>query len=167
MLASNPLLAVFLFLHVAGAVLAFGPTFTFPFIGSMGGKEPQHVNFALRVQHRIASNLVMPLALFQAVTGIALIWVGNIDLFSGTNWWLVVGIVLYLIALSNSMFILLPHVRELITLTSMAPPAPAEGAAPSGPPPRVAKLVQQSRQLGALNALLIIVIIFLMVTRPF
>lgn len=47
----NWLIGLFLFLHVGGAILGFGPTYTFPFIGAMAGKEPQHVNFALRVQN--------------------------------------------------------------------------------------------------------------------
>ena len=38
-----------LFLHVLGAIVAFGPTFAFSFIGAMGGAEPQHANFATRV----------------------------------------------------------------------------------------------------------------------
>ena len=46
-----------LFLHVLGAVVAFGPTFAFRFIGGMGGKEPQHSNFATRVSETIAMRL--------------------------------------------------------------------------------------------------------------
>ena len=43
-----------LFLHVLGAIIAFGPTFAFPIIGAMGGAEPQHANFATRVTARIS-----------------------------------------------------------------------------------------------------------------
>ena len=67
-------LAILLFLHVAGAIIAFGPSFTFPVIGAMGGHEPQHVNFAIRLQYLLGTRLVLPLALFQAVTGALLIW---------------------------------------------------------------------------------------------
>ena len=42
---------LFLFLHVLGAIVAFGPTFAFSFIGASGGAEPQHANFATRVSH--------------------------------------------------------------------------------------------------------------------
>ena len=157
----NWLIGLFLFLHVGGAILGFGPTYTFPFIGAMAGKEPQHVNFALRVQNRLASTLVIPLALFQAVTGVGLIWAASIDVFKAL--WLIAGIVLYVIALSISLFVLLPELRELITLTSTPPTPPAGGAAPSGPPPRVAALVRRARMLGAANGIIIVVIIFLMV----
>jgi uncharacterized membrane protein len=159
-------LAILLFLHVGGAVLAFGPTFTFPIIGAMGGREPQHVNFALRVQNRIANVLVVPLALFQGVTGLLLIWKTGFNLFA-TNW-LLVGIALYVVALAIALGISLPAVRKLIQLTSAPPPTPPPGApAPTGPPPHVAALAKRARRAGMVNAGLILVIIFLMVTKPF
>ena len=66
-------LAILLFQHVGGAIIAFGPTFTFPLIGAMGGREPQHVNFALRLAEAIEMRFVLPLAVFQGVTGVLLI----------------------------------------------------------------------------------------------
>jgi len=47
-----------LFLHVLGAIVAFGPTFSFAIIGAAGGAEPQHANFATRVSHLVSSRLV-------------------------------------------------------------------------------------------------------------
>ena len=57
-----------LFLHVLGAIVAFGPTFAFPIIGAMGGKEPQYANFATRVSATITDRFVIPLGIFQGVT---------------------------------------------------------------------------------------------------
>ena len=37
-----------MFLHVGAAIIAFGPTFAFPILGAMGGKEPMFANFATR-----------------------------------------------------------------------------------------------------------------------
>lgn len=159
-------LAILFFLHIGGAVLAFGPTFTFPIIGAMGGREPQHVNFALRVQNRIANILVVPLALFQGVTGLLLIWKTGRDVFAAN--WLLVGIVLYVVALGIALGISLPAVRKLIQLTSAPPPAPPPGApGPTGPPPHVAALAKRARRAGMVNAVLILLIVFLMVTKPF
>jgi uncharacterized membrane protein len=159
-------LAILLFLHVGGAVLAFGPTFTFPIIGGMGGREPQHVNFALRVQNRIATVLIVPLALFQGVTGLLLVLKTGFNLFAIN--WLLVGVALYVVALAIALGISLPAVRELIQLTSAPPPPPPPGTpAPTGPPPHIAALVKRARQAGMVNAVLILVIIFLMVTKPF
>lgn len=68
------MLALLLFLHVAGAVLAFGPTYGFLFLGPMAAAEPSHRNFALRFQQRVATRLITPLAVFQGVTGLLLVW---------------------------------------------------------------------------------------------
>ena len=65
---------LFLFLHVMGAILAFGPTFAYSIMGSMAGKEPQHANFSARQTEAIGSKLVYPLAIFQGITGVLLIW---------------------------------------------------------------------------------------------
>ena len=63
----------FLFLHVMGAILAFGPTFAYSIMGSMAGKEPQHANFSSRQVEAIGNRLVYPLAIFQGITGVLLL----------------------------------------------------------------------------------------------
>src|SRR6478672_401586 len=85
-----------LFLHVLGAILAFGPTFAYSIMGSMAGKEPQYANFSTRQSEAIGNRLVYPLA---------------------------VGIVLYLITLIYALTIQRTAVHHLIELTS-TPPAP-------------------------------------------
>ncbi len=73
-----------------------------------------------------------------------------------------------MIALVLSIGVGLPTVNKLIAATSATPPAPAPGAAPpSGPPPHVSALVKRGRQIGMIQAVLIVVIVFLMVTKPF
>ncbi|MEO8625586.1 MAG: DUF2269 family protein [Candidatus Limnocylindrales bacterium] len=160
----NWLFAIFLVLHVGGAIIAFGPTFTFPFIGGMGGKEPMHTNFALRLAERIEERLVVPLALFQAVTGVGLIWTAAINMFDGVHWWLLIGIVLYVIALAIVFGNQLPVTRKLVEATKNPPPPPPAGAPPpSGPPPHIAALVKRNRTGGMILTVLLLVIIVLMV----
>jgi uncharacterized membrane protein len=159
-------LMILLFLHVGGAIIGFGPTFAFAFFGPMGGREPQHLNFVLRLQDRIASRLVLPLAIFQGVTGLLLIWQLGFGMLQ--RGWLLLGIALYLVALSASIFILLPTLKRLIAATASPPPAPPPGAEPpKGPPPHIAALIKRGKRTSMMNAVLIIVIIFLMVTKPF
>ncbi|MEP7379185.1 MAG: DUF2269 family protein [Chloroflexota bacterium] len=154
-------LLILLFLHVIGAIVAFGPTFAFPFIGSMAGKEPQHLNFALRLQHRIAHGLVTPLALIQGVTGLLLVWKDGFDVL--WHVWLLAGIGLYLVALAVSFMVLYPSLRVLIPATSGPPPAPPAGGAPSGPPPLIMATAARAKLGGQVNSVLIVVIVFLMV----
>jgi uncharacterized membrane protein len=149
----------FLFLHVLGAIVAFGPTFTFPIIGAMGGREPMHANFATRVSHRISERVVLPLAIFQGITGVGLILTHNWDLLNTR--WLLAGIILYLIALSTALFVLIPTTARIIAMTS-APPPP--GAA--GPPPELLSLIKRVQRAGAFNAVVIVTIVLLMVLKP-
>ena len=151
--------AIFLFLHVMGAIVAFGPVFSFPIIGAMGGKEPQHANFATRVTKAIAEQRVTPLAIFQGITGVALILVTGINLLATR--WLLVGIVLYLIVLGYNIFIGTPTVKKVIEMTSTPPPPGA-----SGPPPELLAAIQKVQRGGMFSGLMIVLIVILMVTKP-
>jgi hypothetical protein len=148
-----------LFLHVLGAIVAFGPTFAFSIIGAMGGREPQHANFATRVSARISDRLVEPLAIFQGVTGVALILISGRDLLASR--WLVVAIVLYLLALGYSLFVQRRDVTRIIDLTSAPPPPDA-----TGPPPGLPGVVSRVQRAGAVIGIVLVVIVFLMVVKP-
>ena len=158
----NWLFIFFLILHVGGAIIAFGPTFTFPIIGAMGGKEPMHSNFALRLSEKIEERLVLPLALFQAVTGIGLIWVKPVDVTASL--WLPLAIVLYVVALTIAFTNQVPMTRKLVEATKSPPPPPAAGTPPpSGPPPHVAAMIKRVQMGGMVITVLLLIIIVLMV----
>lgn len=159
-------LAILLFLHIMGAIIAFGPLYAFLFLGPMARREPTHVNFAIRYQSLVSRRLVLPLAIFQGVTGLLIVWRTQIDILATT--WLLVAIVLYVTALTIAFAVLIPTANKLIEATSAPPPPPAPGAPPpSGPPPHIAALAKRARLFGMSNAILILVIVFLMVTKPF
>src|SRR4051812_12102536 len=164
----------FLFAHILGAVIAFGPTFSFPIIGAMGGQERMHANFATRVSERISHIQVLPFAILQGITGLALVVTGPFDILG--NRWLLVGIVLYLIAISYAIFVQTPTVHRVIVMTSGGPPAagapasggpPAGGSPAGGPPPELMGLIKRVQRGGMLLAVLIVSIVFLMVVKPF
>lgn len=158
-------LAILLSLHVGGAILAFGPTYAFLLLGPMAASEPAHRNFALRFQQRVATRLVVPLAVLQGITGLLLVWRIGFELLQ--RGWLIVAIVLYLIALALAFGVMLPALRILVPATAAPPPAPPAGSAPAGPPPHIVATARRARLAGMVNAVLILVIVFLMVTKPF
>jgi uncharacterized membrane protein len=159
------LVPILLFLHIFGAILGFGPTYAFMILGPMTAAEPAHGNFALRFQKAVSTRLIAPLALLQGVTGLLLVATIGFELFQ--RGWLIVSIVLYVIVLAVGFGILIPSVRKLVAATSGPPPSPPAGAPPSGPPPHIAATIRRARMGGMINALLIMVIVFLMVTKPF
>lgn len=148
-----------LFLHVLGAIIAFGPTFSFAIIGAMGGMEPQHANFATRVSARISDRVVEPLAVVQGVTGVLLIISAGLDLLATR--WLLLGITLYVIALTFALTLQRTTVHKVIAMTSAPPPPGA-----SGPPPGLPELVMKVQRGGMFLGLMIIAIVFLMVVKP-
>ncbi len=147
--------------HVMSAIVAFGPSYAFPIIGAMGGKEPQHANFAARVNEGLAKRLTIPVALTMPITGLLIVWVGQIDLFAQR--WLLLAIVLYAIAVSYSIFIQLPAGEEVVRLSGV-PPAPGT---PPGPPPAIRAAVRKVQRGGMFLTAMVVAIVGLMVTKPF
>lgn len=155
----------FLVLHVLGAIIAFGPSFSFPIIGAMGAADRPHANFATRVAHAISVKRTVPVALTMPVTGIGLIWSAGIDPFSRDERWLALGIILYVVLFTFAVTVQIPTTEKIIEMTS-SPPPPPEGAAPSGPPPALMALIQKVQRGGLFLSVMIAVIVFLMVVKP-
>lgn len=166
-----PWIQVFFFLHIGAAIVAFGPTFIFPVIGVMGGKEPMHVNFATRVSHAIASKVVVPVALTMPLSGIGLIWLVPIDVLDPKGYWLLAGIAVYVFAIGFVVLRQIPNTVKVIEMTSLmpTPPAggpPAGGPPAGGPPPALMAAVKKVQQGGIVLSLLLVAIFFLMIFRP-
>jgi predicted integral membrane protein DUF2269 len=162
----------FLFAHILGAIIAFGPTFSSPIIGRMGAAEREHGNFAMRVSRQLARVQIVPLAIVQGFTGLALIITGNIDVMKAA--WLMVAIVLYLIAIGFAIFIQTPRAKRIIEMTTPPPPGapapsgpPPGGPPPGGPPPALMAEIAKVRMGGTLLIALVTAIVFLMVVKPF
>jgi len=155
------LLPYLLFLHVLGAIAGFGPSFVFPIVGSMGGLEREHGNFATRVSATISNRLIYPIGITLPITGALLILISGRNLADRANWWLGIAIVLYVIAYGYSFFVQRKTVERVIEITS-APPPP--GAA--GPPPELMGHVRRIQRGGMALTVLLLAIIFLMVVKP-
>jgi uncharacterized membrane protein len=153
-----------LFLHVLGAIIAFGPTFSSPIIGRMGAAEREHGNFAMRVSRQLARVQIVPLALFQGITGVGLIVAAGIDLMKAN--WLLVAIVLYLIAIGFAIFVQTPRAKRIIEMTTPPAGAPAGPPPAGGPPPALLGEIRKVKLGGQLLIGLIVAIVFLMVVKP-
>jgi uncharacterized membrane protein len=154
-----------LFLHVLGAIIAFGPTFSSPIIGRMGAAEREHGNFAMRVSKELARVQILPLAIFQGVTGVGLILSANVDVMKAN--WLLVAIVLYLIAIGFAIFIQTPRAKRIIAMTTPPAGAPAGPPSAGGPPPALMSEITKVKRGGMLLIGLVTAIVFLMVMKPF
>jgi uncharacterized membrane protein len=150
-----------LLVHVMSAIAGFGPTFALSIVGAMGGREPQHANFATRISYAVMTRFVYPAAAIQLITGIALILVAGFDLTNRATWWLDIAIILFVTNVAFSYVVQRPRVRQLIDMTSAPPPAGA-----SGPPPGLPELAASVRTGGSFMGILLVLIVFLMVVKP-
>jgi uncharacterized membrane protein len=152
-----------LFLHILAAVIAFGPIFVFPLIGTLVAQSPQNMKFAVELNHRIETRLVIPLALSMLVSGSGLIWTADINFFQTP--YLIVGVALYLLATAIALRILLPTTQKMLQIAEQAPaPAPAPGG--GGPPAQILTLIRRNQMFGGFTTILFLVIIFLMIIQP-
>jgi uncharacterized membrane protein len=157
---------LFLFLHVMGSIVVFGPSFAFPFIAAQVQKTPQHGRFAAIVMETIERRLIVPGAIVQGITGVALILIAGRDLSSAANRWLGIAIVLYLIAILFAIFVQSKNAEKMVELTSHMPPGPPPEGAPAGPPPEIAATGKKLAQGGQLLSVLVVLIVLLMVLKP-
>jgi Predicted integral membrane protein (DUF2269) len=158
---------LFLFLHVMGAIVVFGPTFMFPIIARQAQKSPQNGPFAAALSELISRRVVIPGAIVQGITGVALIVIAQRDLTSSANRWLISAIILYAIAISFAIFVQEKNAEKMVHLTAGGPPpGPPPAGAPAGPPPEIAATGKKLQQGGMLLSTLIVLIVILMVIKP-
>jgi len=152
------MLQFWLFLHILGAIAAFGFGFYAPIYGAMAAREPQHGNWFLRGSKRVSDIIIIPVALSMAVTGVLIVLeTGGMRRFE--ELWLALALVIYVIAILTVLFVQRPTLTRVIELTS-GPPGP------DGPPAEVPQLLRKLRLLGIGLLVAIIAIVFLMVVKP-
>ena len=149
----------FLFLHVLGAIIAFGPPLSTPVIAPLVAREPQHANFYSRLQARLTNRVILPAALSMPVTGALMIASIRIDVLATR--WLAVAIVLYVIAIVYAIVFQRSAAMRMVELTSR-PPKPGV----PGPPPELVATAASLQRGGSFLGLLIVTIAFLMVVKP-
>lgn len=174
---------LFLYLHIAGVIVAFGPTIAFPLLAARAAKEPMHGNFVLRASEFISSRVVEPGAAFVFLMGVGLIITRGYNPLEQR--WVGLAIVLFVITTVYANLVQAPTVRRMIALTSQPPPivtdAPvpgdqpglagpgtpaAAGVGPAGPPPEFVALGRKAARGGQFMLLMLFVILALMVVKP-
>lgn len=162
------LFSIFLFAHVFGAIVTFGPSFVFPVLARQSRAMPQGGHFAAVLGHTIERRIVIPGAIVQGLTGIGLVIIlssRGVDLSSAAYRWLAVGIVLYLIAIGLAIFVQDKLAGRMVEITrGMSGPPPA--GAPGGPPPELLETAAKLQRGGMILTVLLVSIVFLMVVKP-
>lgn len=147
-----------LLIHIAGAIVGFGPTFAFGILGPLAGQlqGPPAVG-VLKGIVTIEKRLVYPFAfVIQPLTGVLMIFESgrNHNFFS--HEWLWIAIILYIVTFYTAVFVQTPAIEKMIELAESGNAGNDEFLA----------LTAKTKRFGPLLGLLLLAIIFLMVTKP-
>jgi uncharacterized membrane protein len=139
--------------HVIAVVLAFGPTFAYPFIQLRAERRaPAELPGAFDTILLISSRLAVPASLVVGATGAYQAAAGPYDLGDA---WLAAGIALYLAVLAVALGLLVPRLRR----------ARVAAARPGGAA-EYARVRRQLVPLGALVGALVLATTALMELKP-
>lgn len=145
---------IVLFLHILGAIIAFGFGFTVPVMVRATAGDPAAMSFLVRAGMRVGDTIITPTAISMAITGVLLIVLGSPF---GRAAWLAVAVILYVISLVIVFAVQRPAYKAMRGLIEAGGP----------PGPELAALAKRTRMTGGLLSLLVVAITFLMVTKPF
>jgi hypothetical protein len=154
------LLPYLLFLHLVGAIAGIGPTFAFARITALGRTEPLHSSFAVGVVRSIQERLTVPLAILTLGSGLAMLVILRYDL--ARTGWLSVSIVLFLSSFFYALFVQNRDLIRVIEIASDGPHALGSGAAVE-----LARRRARLRWGGIFMRVSALVILFLMIVKPF
>ena len=148
--------------HLIAVVLAFGPTFAYPFMQALAQRsDPRSIPFAGRVMNRIDKAFVLPGMVVVLAAGIYLVvagpWTFSAPWISAA--FLIVGVLLVL-----ELAVFLPGERKMIELAERDIASAGSGDVAFG-----ADFDAVARRLavfGGIAGLLVLIAVFLMATKP-
>ena len=142
------------FVHVLLAFIAVGGNLTYALWIRVGERQPEHLAFTIRGIRTIDRAVANPAYLLLLVSGLGIVWLGGIPLAQG---WLLLALGLYVIAALLGYFVYGPVVRRELAALERGGVDDAEYRRSRG----------QARTLGIWTTAIVVVILGLMVTRPF
>ena len=147
-----------LLIHIAGAIIGFGPAFAFGVLGPVSAKlePPQRIGI-LKGMIAISRRLIIPVAaFFQPVSGVLLIFESGRNENFFEHEWLWISILLYVVTFYLAVLVQRPNVERIVTLAE-------EGEAGTE---EFQGRVRKAQKLGPVIILSLTIIVFLMITKP-
>ena len=140
-------------IHVLMAITAFGANITYGLWLTRAAREQQHLAFALRGVKALDDRVANPAYGFLLLTGLAMVYLGRIP---WTTPWLLTSLILYVILVVIAAAGYTPTLRRQI--------ASLDAGGPNSP--EYQKLDARGMRLGIVLAVIVVIIVFLMVTKP-
>jgi uncharacterized membrane protein len=142
------------FLHVLLAIIAVGFNATYGVWLARVAREPVPTqSFVLRGIKRLDDWFANPAYVLLAVTGVTMVFLGELRF---TTFWIAGGIVLWAVAVALGFFVYTPMLRDQIRALETAGPESEDYRRYAG----------NARFVGIVLAIMVVLIVFLMVTKP-
>jgi uncharacterized membrane protein len=145
--------ALLKFIHVLAAIIAVGSNLTYAFWLRGAGRDRDRLVWAIQTIHRLDTRVANPAYGVLLVTGILMVLGG---LFSFQTGWLATAIVLYVLVAIVGIALYAPAIRRQLAEAERDPTSSAYGVAE-----------RRSNALGLVTTAIVLVIVFLMVVKPF
>ncbi len=141
------------FLHILFAIIAVGFNASYGIWLARAAREPAHLGHVLRGIKILDDRFANPCYALLLVTGLSMVWVGNISL---TTFWVAAALVLYLIAIVIAFGFFTPALRRQIQVL--------EGSGAESP--EYHRAAQRQTVVGIVTVIPIILILIMMVFKP-
>ena len=141
------------FVHVLLAILAVGFNASYSIWLARAGRNPQHLDHVLRGIKILDDRAANPAYVLLLLTGVAMVLVGDIP-FSA--FWIAASLVLYALAVVAGLGLYTPTLRRQIAVLQAEGPQSAA----------YTRLSVRGTALGIFLAVDVVLIVFLMVTKP-
>jgi uncharacterized membrane protein len=143
----------FKWLHVLAAITALGSNITYGFWMNRAARTPQALVYILQTIKAIDSQLANRAYGALLITGVIMFYLGRWPL---TTSWLITAILLYVIVGALGFFFFAPALRKQISVGETSGPQSEEYQA----------IARRSNLFGVITVVLVVIIVFLMVTKP-
>lgn len=154
-----------LFLHILCAIIGFGAVFFNGIYGKQSADRKGPEGVAISDSVLVVSKLAEYFIYAVFVLGLVLVWLSD-EVFSFSDKWITLSIVLYIAGIGISHGVLMPNVKKMNALGHEM----VEGTPPTGGPPRQAAEIERRAQKVKLAditlKLLLISILALMIWQP-
>jgi hypothetical protein len=160
---------IVLVLHIIVVIVGIGTVMLNGIYGAETRKRPGPGGLAIAQANYRVSMVAENFIYAIIVLGLLLVWLSD-GVWTFSQTWVWVSILLFGVSLGVSHGVLLPRVRRMNALMEeMAAAGPPPAGAPAGPPPQVGTLETLGKQVGAASGvlhLMTVVLIYLMVFKP-
>ena len=140
-------------LHVLMAITALGANITYGVWQSRAAREPEHLAFALRGVKVLDDRIANPAYGMLLLTGLAMMAIGRIPLNTP---WLLTALILYVILVAVAALGYTPTLRRQIKALDAGGPNS----------PEYQRLEARGTGLGIALGVIVVIIVFMMVTKP-